>query len=49
MDHLWSPWRLEYVTSKKPDGCVFCLPAVTSAETDPLLVFRGGLAYVVLN
>ncbi len=23
-DHLWSPWRLEYVISKKPVGCVFC-------------------------
>ena len=68
MDHLWSPWRLEYVISKKPDGCVFCLPAVASAEAGPasnpatpdlstvasanvdsLLVFRGDLAYVVLN
>ena len=44
MDHLWSPWRLEYVTGAKPEGCVFC----SAAET-PLLLFAGGLAYVVLN
>jgi ATP adenylyltransferase len=31
VDHLWSPWRLEYVTSQKPDGCVFCLAAASSA------------------
>ena len=58
MDHLWSPWRLEYVTSKKPDGCVFCLPAEASAKAghapdrsrpDPLLVHTGTLAYVILN
>jgi ATP adenylyltransferase len=48
MDHLWSPWRLEYVISKKPDGCVFC-HASDPSHPDPLLVFRGGLAYVVLN
>ena len=25
MDHLWSPWRLAYVTgSGKSTGCVFC-------------------------
>ena len=58
MDHLWSPWRLEYVTSKKPDGCVFCLGAEALAKAahapdpshpDPLLVHAGTLAYVILN
>ena len=44
MDHLWSPWRLEYVISKTREGCVFC----KSAEAD-LVVHRGTLAYVILN
>jgi len=47
MDHLWSPWRLDYVTSPKPSGgCVFC-DARTSR--DPLIVFEGTAAYVILN
>ena len=45
MDHLWSPWRLKYVTDTKPEGCVFCL----GAEAQDLLVFQGELAYVILN
>jgi ATP adenylyltransferase len=49
MDHLWSPWRLHYVTGAKPEGCVFCLKVAPSREPDPLIVFRGRLAYVVLN
>jgi ATP adenylyltransferase len=53
VDHLWSPWRLYYVTSEKPaTGCVFCQPRAdpTSAdERDPLIVFEGSLAYVILN
>jgi ATP adenylyltransferase len=58
LDHLWSPWRLEYVISKKPEGCVFCsapgrsnndLSAVVSAKADPLVVHQGQLAYVILN
>jgi ATP adenylyltransferase len=58
LEHLWSPWRLEYVTSKKPEGCVFCLPAEASAKVghapdpsraDSLLIFKGSLAYVILN
>jgi ATP adenylyltransferase len=48
MDHLWSPWRLEYVTSKKPDGCVFC-NAPDPSHPDPLLLHTGTLAYVILN
>ena len=57
LDHLWSPWRLEYVTGRKPTGCVFCqapgrssdLSAADATEADPLVVFQGRLAYVILN
>jgi ATP adenylyltransferase len=50
LDHLWSPWRLEYVISKKPEGCVFCLPDAPDPSTpDPLVLHRGTLAYVILN
>ena len=49
MDRLWSPWRLQYVTSTgDPRGCVFC-EAVSSAETAPLVVHRGRECYVILN
>ena len=52
MDHLWSPWRLHYVTSEKATGCVFCQRRADPAngvERDPLVVFEGTLAYVILN
>jgi ATP adenylyltransferase len=51
VDHLWSPWRLEYVTSKKATGCVFCdAPNPSqSAKADPLVVHHAQLAYVILN
>ena len=33
MDHLWSPWRLEYVVGAKPTtGCIFCVAAVVPAK-----------------
>lgn len=50
MDHLWSPWRLDYVTGEKASiGCVFCQPGLAGAEPNPLIVFLGTLAYVILN
>jgi ATP adenylyltransferase len=59
VDHLWSPWRLEYVTGEKPKaGCVFCLQPVPASggvrpadpgPRDPLIVHHGQLCYVILN
>ena len=51
MDHLWSPWRLQYVTGgHAPPGCVFC---TADTGTDPsqaaLVVHRGATCYVILN
>ena len=49
MDHLWSPWRLEYVTGTKPDtGCVFC-DAPGPPHPDSLIVYERKTCYVILN
>jgi len=49
MDHLWSPWRLEYVTGKNPSkGCVFC-DAFDGREQSDLVVFQGRTCFVILN
>ena len=30
MDHLWAPWRRDFIDAPKEDGCIFCLyPAET--------------------
>ncbi|HUR34482.1 MAG TPA: HIT domain-containing protein [Vicinamibacterales bacterium] len=57
MEHLWSPWRLAYVTgtSTESDGCIFC--AVSSADAvasgdpdrDRLVLVQGRGCYVILN
>jgi len=51
MDHLWSPWRLAYVTrgdDADDAGCVFCAaPGLPVHES--LVVFAGDACYVLLN
>ena len=60
MDHLWSPWRLEYVVGAKPKtGCVFCSAARPlnhqsqipdhHSGPDPLVLHQGRHCYVILN
>jgi ATP adenylyltransferase len=54
MDRLWSPWRLEYVTSNNADtGCVFCDARRSSERRPPdpasLIVYERKTCYVILN
>jgi ATP adenylyltransferase len=49
MEHLWSPWRLAYITGASPSaGCVFC-SALADPDAEPLIVFRGRSCFVILN
>jgi ATP adenylyltransferase len=50
MNHIWSPWRMDYIEKPKQEGnCVFC--AALAEEDGPanLIVFRGRAAFVILN
>jgi ATP adenylyltransferase len=49
MDHLWSPWRLDYVTGRtETPGCVFCRAAAGGEQAD-LVVYQGAGCFVILN
>jgi ATP adenylyltransferase len=49
MEHLWSPWRLVYITGgAASEGCVLC-NALSDREAEPLIVHRGAHCFVILN
>src|SRR5437763_12368976 len=50
MDHLWSPWRLDYITSAdKATGCVSCDARAPDGPQSSLIVHRGASCFVILN
>jgi ATP adenylyltransferase len=51
MEHLFAPWRMEYIGSKQPKGCLFCrvLAAPPSEDEANLVVWRPQGAIVLLN
>lgn len=49
MKHLWSPWRLEYLTAPKSDGCIFCRAIRCDDDRESLVLLRGERAFVILN
>ena len=51
MQHLWAPWRMEFIKRPQPSGCFFCEAAAAdpSADADHLVLARGELALAILN
>src|SRR3981081_931188 len=51
MQHLWAPWRMEFIKAPKPSGCFFCEAASADPSDDPvhLVLARGALAPGSLN
>jgi ATP adenylyltransferase len=46
---MWSPWRLEYLTAPKTDGCIFCYAARSNQDRENLVLARGERAFLILN
>jgi ATP adenylyltransferase len=54
MDHLWSPWRYNYVSSadsvpKDKDSCLFCRVAASPDDRENLVVLRAQHSFILLN
>ncbi|MFN7997541.1 MAG: HIT domain-containing protein [Bryobacteraceae bacterium] len=50
MEHLWSPWRYQYVsTAEQATECIFCCLPAADHDRENLIVFRGRLNFVILN
>jgi ATP adenylyltransferase len=50
MDHLWSPWRYQYIASHdREDGCVFCRIYQSDEDAQNYIVYRARLNFILLN
>ena len=46
---LWAPWRIQYITSPKREGCVFCLDGGETREPYERPLDRGRRCFTLLN
>lgn len=50
MNHLWSPWRMDYIENhNKETGCVFCNAQAKDDGAENLIAYRGKRAYIIMN
>jgi ATP adenylyltransferase len=52
VEHLWAPWRRDFVTGEKPAGCIFCRFVSETGSGDDrrnLVLGRTADSFAVLN
>ncbi len=49
MEHIWAPWRMGYIQSEKPAGCVLCEAPARHKDTECYILFRGEKNFVMMN
>jgi ATP adenylyltransferase len=50
MEHIWSPWRYQYVAASSADtGCVFCRILDEGNDRENRVLHRGSHNFVILN
>ena len=49
MEHIWAPWRIQYILGEKPEGCVLCNKPAENTDVQNYIVFRGKTNYIILN
>jgi len=49
MEDLWAPWRIDYILSKKPEGCIFCIKPQENKDEENLILHRGKYHFIIMN
>ena len=49
MEQLWAPWRVTYIESNKPVGCILCDKPKEANDEANYILFKGKLNFVIMN
>jgi len=49
MEHLWAPWRMEYIQMEKPEGCILCQKPSQDNDAANHILYRGDSNFVIMN
>jgi ATP adenylyltransferase len=49
MEHLWAPWRAEYIQRATESGCILCQKLRENNDEANFIVYRGQHNFIILN
>lgn len=49
MKVLWAPWRIQYITGEKEEGCIFCSKPKERNDKKNLILYTGETSFIIMN
>lgn len=49
MEHIWAPWRIEYIRMEKPKECILCEKPRQNNDAANHILYRGVQNFVIMN
>lgn len=49
MEHLWAPWRIEYIKKADEVGCLFCQKPTENSDASNYILYRGQKNFIIMN
>jgi ATP adenylyltransferase len=49
MRRIWAPWRVQYIHTNNPSGCIFCDKPGEDKDRENLILWRGKLNFIIMN
>lgn len=49
MKIVWAPWRIEYISGEKEEGCIFCNKPKEKQDRKNLILYRGSSGFIIMN
>jgi ATP adenylyltransferase len=49
MEHLWAPWRIEYIKKADKVGCIFCQKPAEEGDASNYILYRGQKNFIIMN
>ena len=49
MEHMWAPWRIQYIQMKKTAGCFLCERPGQQNDAQNYILYRGDKNFIMLN
>jgi ATP adenylyltransferase len=49
MEHIWAPWRIQYILETKQGGCILCEKPAEDNDVQNYILYRGEKNFIMLN
>jgi ATP adenylyltransferase len=49
MEHIWAPWRIQYILEEKPEGCILCDKPGEDRDAQNYILYRGAKNFIMMN